>query len=95
MACRNPSRITTACAVLAALLFGSTPAGAAPNISNISPRGLTIGQPTTLVITGSDLSPEARLLLPAKIASQTMKGEAKPDRVEIEVTLDPAVQPGL
>ncbi len=68
---------------------------AAPTISNVSPRGLTIGQPTTITITGAELGPDTRLLLPAKVAAQTIKGEAKPDRVEIEVKLDPSVQPGL
>jgi hypothetical protein len=80
-------------AALAALV--AAPAIAAPTISNVSPRGLTIGQPTTITITGAELGPESRLLLSAKVASQTIKGEAKPDRVEIEVTLDPSVQPGL
>jgi hypothetical protein len=71
------------------------PLAAAPNIANVSPRGLRIGQPTTLVITGTDLGEGTRLVLPAHVAAQTIKGEAKADRVEIEVTLDPAVQPGL
>ncbi|MCI0359660.1 MAG: hypothetical protein L0211_14380 [Planctomycetaceae bacterium] len=83
--------------LLALTLVGGwlVPAFAAPTIANLSPRGLRIGQPTTLVITGSDLSPDSRLLLPAKIASQAIKGEAKADRLEIEVTLDAAAQPGL
>ncbi|MEX2176465.1 MAG: hypothetical protein WD872_19025 [Pirellulaceae bacterium] len=79
----------------AILGFFSASAGAAPNIANVSPRGLTIGKPTVLVITGTDLTPNTRLLLPATIASQTIKSEAQPDRLEIEVTLDPAVPPGL
>ncbi len=75
--------------------IGLSPLAAAPNVANVSPRGLRIGQPTTLVITGTDLGDGTRLLLPTQVAAQTIKGEAKADRVEIEVTLDAAVQPGL
>ncbi|HZN33081.1 MAG TPA: hypothetical protein VFB80_04650 [Pirellulaceae bacterium] len=71
------------------------PASAAPNIASASPRGLQIGQPTTLLITGSDLPADARVLIAGKIAGQTIKPGAKSDRVEIEVTLDPATSPGL
>ncbi len=80
--------------VLAALSF-ATGAFAAPQISTISPRGLQIGQTTTVVITGSDLGAQPKLLLPAGIAQQSVKGEAKPDRVEFEVTLAESTGPGL
>ena len=66
---------------LLALTFvgmGIAPLAAAPNIANVSPRGLRIGQPTTLVITGSDLGAETRLLLPAKIAAQAIKVRPSP-----------------
>jgi hypothetical protein len=68
---------------------------AAPQIASIAPRGLAIGQPTTVVITGSDLAAQPRLLLPEGIAQQTVKGEAKADRIEIEVTLAESASPGL
>ena len=82
---------------LVVLLVAISPAPllAAPNIANISPRALRIGHTTTLTITGSDLGADTRILMPIKIASQSIKDEAKPDRVEIEVTLDAGVQPGL
>src|SRR5262249_43635442 len=70
-------------------------ASAAPSIANLSPRGLQIGQPTTLVLSGSDLPADAQLVIDAKIASQTVKAGAKPDKVEIEVTLDPKTPPGI
>ena len=81
---RRLTPLVFAAALAAALL----PAAlyAAPAISNIAPRGLRIGQPTTLVITGSELGADAKVVLPVKIAAQAIKGEAKPDRVEIEVT---------
>ena len=88
-------RLSPVAMALALVAVCAASLAAAPNIANVSPRGLRVGQPVTLVITGSDLGADSRLLSPAKIASQTIKGEAKPDRVEIEVTLDPAVPPGL
>src|SRR5262245_4200623 len=80
---------------LAGVLSLARVAGAAPNIASVSPRGLQIGQPTTIVITGSDLPADAHVLIAGKIAGQTLKPGAKPDRVEIEVTLDAAISPGL
>lgn len=82
---------------IALVLFfaAASSALAAPTIKDISPRGLRIGQPTTIVISGSDLTADTRMLLPANIASQTVKGEAKADRLELEVRIDPATQPGI
>lgn len=77
------------------LLWLTASAAAAPTITNIAPRGLQIGQPTTLVITGTDLPGDLSVLIAAKIAAQTVKPGAKADRVEIEVTLDAAAAPGL
>src|SRR5262245_32640060 len=68
---------------------------AAPTIATISPRGLQIGQPTTVVISGSDLSADLQLLSEAKIASQKVKPGAKPNRVELEIEVDKATLPGL
>ena len=80
---------------LAAVLCLDAAAWAAPMITNISPRGLQIGQPTTLVITGTDLPGDLRVMLAVNIASQSVKPGAKSDRVEIEVKLDEAAAPGL
>ncbi|MEX2027787.1 MAG: hypothetical protein WEH44_10800, partial [Pirellulaceae bacterium] len=80
---------TLALAWLPPVCFG------APTISNISLRGLTIGQPTTVVIDGSDLMPDPKLVLPVKVASQTLKPSATANRVEIEVTIDAGVSPGI
>jgi hypothetical protein len=56
---------------------------------------LQIGKPTTLVITGTDLPTDAEVVIDANIASQAVKPGAKRDRIEVEVTLDTQVQPGL
>src|SRR5262245_9901466 len=68
---------------------------AAPAITSVTPRGIQIGKPTTLVIAGSDLSADIQVISEAKIAWQTVKPGAKSNRVEIELTLEPATQPGL
>ena len=65
---------------IAVLFFAalSTEVGAAQAITNLSLRGLTIGQPVTLTLDGSDLSEDTRVVLPVSIAAQTMKPGAKP-----------------
>src|SRR5437762_10526865 len=80
---------------MSALLELTTAAFAAPAITNIAPRGLQIGQPTTVVITGTDLSADLQLLTELKIARQKVKPGAKPNRVELEVELDKGTLQGL
>ena len=87
-------RTTLAFAFLVFVLLASH-AVAAPTIGNVSLRGLSIGQPTTIVIEGSDLLPDPKLILPVKIASQTLKPNATANRVEIDVTVDAEVTPGI
>src|SRR4029079_19014842 len=82
--------------LLPATLVGlSSPATAAPSITSITPRGLEIGRPTTVVITGADLSADIRLISEAKITGQTIKPAAKANRIELEIALDPTTAPGL
>ena len=94
MNCRRALRLGIALAV-AAICIDASSAIAAPSISGVTPRGLQIGRPTTLVITGSELSSDIQLLSEAKIAGQKVKPGAKADRVEVEVTLDATAPPGL
>lgn len=91
MTLRTTLALISSVALLAVAQFAS----AAPTVTNISLRGLTIGQPTTVVIDGSDLLPDPKLVLPVKIASQTVKPNATASRVEIEVTVDGAASPGI
>src|SRR5262245_12634999 len=79
----------------AILISFSSTATAAPSITSVAPRGLQIGRPTTLVITGADLSADIRFISEAKLGSQKVKAGAKGDRLEVEVTLDPTTPPGL
>ncbi|MCE9525666.1 MAG: hypothetical protein K8R36_06390 [Planctomycetales bacterium] len=81
--------------VAAIACLAATPLFGAPAIINVSIRGLTIGQPTTIVIDGADLLPDPQLVLPVKIASQTVKPNATASHVELDVTLDPSAAPGI
>ena len=83
------------CVSLAISVSSTHPLIAAPTITNLSPRGLQIGKPQTIVITGSDLSADTRLIIPAEVAAQAVKPGAKPGQIELEVTLSENVQPGL
>jgi len=68
---------------------------AAPEIGNLSLRGLQTGAATTLTIDGSDLLPEPRVILPIAIAKQSVKTGATANRVQIEIDLPAEVSPGL
>lgn len=69
--------------------------GAPPSVRNVNIRGLQIGGTTTLVIDGSDLLPNPRVVMSGPIASQTLRPNATAARVELDVTLDGAIAPGL
>jgi hypothetical protein len=67
---------------------------AAPEISQLSLRGLQTGATTTLIIEGKDLLPSPHILLPIPVDSQVIKEES-PNRVGIEITLRETVAPGM
>jgi hypothetical protein len=67
----------------------SPSAFAAPNVTNISLRGLQIGGTTTVVIEGSELLPNPVLIASFPIANQTVKPNAQANRVEIEIAVPP------
>lgn len=68
---------------------------AAPNITNISLRGLQIGGTTTIVIDGSDLLPNPELVASFPISAQSVKADPKPNRIEIEVQIPQQASPGI
>src|SRR5579871_200139 len=90
-----PSPVTVVIGALILLGLMASTSGAAPQIDKISLRGLQTGAVTTLTIEGSDLLPNPRLLLPRSILSQTIRGTASPNRVEIEVRLAADCSPGI
>ncbi len=90
---KHPIAITLA----AAVVLGTTPdaSPAAPTITNVDIRGLQTGATTTITVSGKDLLPDPKLLLSVPIAKQSVREGATATRVEIEVTLDAAVTPGI
>lgn len=77
------------------LAMDATSAHAAPSITNLSLRGLTIGQPVTVTIDGGELTAETRIVLPVGIASQAVKPGAKPNQIVVDLTVDPNASAGI
>jgi hypothetical protein len=68
---------------------------AAPQINNVSQRGLKIGEATVLVFDGGELAPETRIVSSLPLKSQQVKPDATAGRVAIEVVVDESAQPGI
>jgi len=66
-----------------------------PQISNVSLRGLQIGETTTLTIDGNELLPNPSLVLPFEVIHQTVASSAQNNRVQVAVTVGESVQPGI
>jgi len=67
---------------------------AAPTIRNLTPRGLTSGSTTRLVIDGAGISAETRLLVPFPVVKQEPQAGATEKRITLDVELD-QVPPGI
>lgn len=80
---------------LAGLLGFIHNAEAAPAINNVSLRGLQIGGTTTLALQGSELAGEVKLLAPFAIAKQEVLPGASGQQVQLAITLDATVAPGI
>ena len=84
------------CALALLVSAAATPGFAAPPIvRNIDIRGLQIGGTTTVAFDGADLPPGARVMMSVPIAAQVVRPNATATRVEIDVTLDGSLVPGL
>ena len=68
---------------------------APPTVTTVEVRGLQIGHLTAFTVTGTDLLPNPRLLSTARIAKQSLKDGAKPDRITLDIELAPGTSPGL
>src|SRR5262245_17784321 len=77
------------CLVLSAAL------AAPPQIARVTTPSLQTGATTTLIIEGTDLTPNPRLILPVPIAAQIVKDGATDKRVQIDVKLADSVTPGV
>src|SRR5260370_33279196 len=83
------------CLLVMGWLAWAGTATAAPEISNLSLRGLQTGATTTLTIDGSDLLPEPRVILPVAITKQSVKPGATANRIQIKIALPADMSPGL
>jgi hypothetical protein len=83
-----------AAAILVVIACGSLRA-APPVVTAVSPRGAERGKVVEVVVTGNNLSPQSRLVLPFK-AAQKLLPEAKPNpaRARFQLTIDPTVPLG-
>jgi hypothetical protein len=88
-------RLVSAALVIVFLGVADVATAASPAIGNLSLRGLQIGRTTTLAIDGANLLPRPRLLLDAPIAKQRLHANSSATRVEIDVTLDDTIAPGI
>jgi hypothetical protein len=68
---------------------------AAPQITNLSVRGLQLGGTTTLVIDGRDLSPAPQLHLPIASADVVVRDGASDQRIEAQIKLPKGASPGI
>lgn len=87
-----PSRL---CVIILSVVCVANVVDAAPNITNMSIRGLQIGGTTTVVIQGSDLLPDPKLVLGVPVAKQEIVGKPVANRVEFKLTLGDKITPGL
>ncbi len=84
-------RLSGRCAFLAVLLLScAVTVQAAPQINNLSARGLQIGGTTTVAIDGTELLPDTKLFLGVTPLVFKLKDGAQPNRIEVEISLDAA-----
>ena len=76
-----PRRLAFVALVLLAAVF--TAEAAPPQIAKIAVPTLQAGGTATLVIDGTDLTPNLRILLPVPIAEQKVKDGATDKKVQI------------
>ncbi len=83
-------------APLCLLLLAAPAAAAPPTVTAVTPRGAQPGKAVDLVITGTNLTPRTRLLLPFA-AEQKVLPEARPlpTQVRVQLTVDAKVPVGI
>ncbi|MBL8793031.1 MAG: hypothetical protein JNM56_03940 [Planctomycetia bacterium] len=84
-----------ACVALVLLVAVFTAEAAPPQIAKIAVPTLQAGGTATLIIDGTDLTPNLRILLPVPIAEQKVKDGATDKKVQIEVKLADGIAPGV
>ena len=68
---------------------------AAPRINALSLRGLQIGATTRISIRGTALTADTHVVLPLSGVRQSLVGEATAESVQLDVTLDASISPGI
>lgn len=81
--------------IASAAALVAIPALSAPQIGNLSIRGLQLGGATTIVVEGTELLPEPKLLVGSQPIPFKLRDGAQPNRIELDVTLDAAQFSGL
>ena len=80
---------------LAAALIAAAPAMAAPPlIKDISPSGVRRGEPADLILSGTSLSGNPRLIAPFSARSEALKG-SDASSWKVKLTVDPTVAVGV
>lgn len=78
-----------------AKLEQSTPTVTQPAITQISARGLKVGEKTRLVINGRHLDPQATVTLPISGMEQTVDAKSNANRLIVDVTVPAETLPGF
>ena len=68
---------------------------AAPRITTLSLRGLQIGGTTRMTVGGSGLTADTQVVLPFAGVSQKLVGNATPQSLQLDITLDAGIAPGI
>src|SRR4051794_12816210 len=89
------SRLIPAVGTCLALWAVFSTKAAPPQVAKVGVLTLQSGAVNTLVIDGTDLGPNPRIVLPVPIVSQMVKDGATPAKVQIDVKLAANVLPGV
>jgi hypothetical protein len=83
-------------ALLCFVIAASDIRAAPPTLTNLTPRGAERGKTVEIVVSGTNLTPQTRLLLPFK-ATQAILPDAKPNpaQVRVQLTVDASVPLGI
>src|SRR5262249_28833472 len=92
---RGPAVRILSLALLLAVFVLTPPATAAPQIQPPGGQSLQTGTTTVLALTGADLLPEPRLLLPVPVAKLELHSGASSNQLRFAITLAADVPPGL
>jgi hypothetical protein len=81
---------------IAAVALAAPASAAPPTLANLTPRGAERGRPVELLVTGANLAPQPRLLLPFK-ATQAALPDPKPNpaQARFQIVVDPSVPVGV